>query len=231
MTGRDLSGSVARILAGVIVGGLAVALLLGLLMTLAGPAHASGAVAIPERSALYRHRVEQAATRVWGVGASPARLAAQLHQESAWRVGAVSSVGAQGMAQFMPATARWMGELFREELGTFDPWNPQQAILAAALYDKWLLDRVQRIGHTPLHECSRWAFALRGYNGGELWLLRERAMTVVARQDANNWLHVERHRARGPSAHRENTHYPRRILLTLEPAYIAAGWPGRAVCT
>jgi hypothetical protein len=226
-------GSAARILAGVIVGGLAVALLLGLLMTLAAPAHASSGarVAIPERSALYRHRVEQAATRVWGAEASAARLAAQLHQESAWRETARSPVGAQGMAQFMPATARWMGELFRAELGAFDPWNPQQAILAAALYDRWLLDRVQRIGHTPLGDCSRWAFALRGYNGGELWLLRERAMTIVARQDANNWLHVEQHRARGPAAHRENTHYPRRILLTLEPAYIAAGWPGRAVCT
>ncbi|MFZ5538149.1 MAG: transglycosylase SLT domain-containing protein [Pseudomonadota bacterium] len=194
------------------------------------PACAADGVRIPAASALYRHRVEQAAARAWGVEASPARLAAQLHQESSWRADARSHVGAQGIAQFMPATARWMAEQFREELGSFDPWSPQQAILAAALYDKWLLDRVQPIGWSPLTDCSRWNFALRGYNGGETWLLRERGLTVAGRGDANDWRSVERFRARSPQAHRENTAYPRRILLVLEPAYIAAGWPGRAVC-
>ncbi len=28
----------------------------------------------------------------------------------------------------------------------------------------------------------------------------------------------------------ENTGYPRRILLRWEPIYLAAHWPGRAVC-
>jgi soluble lytic murein transglycosylase-like protein len=190
----------------------------------------ASAVHIPAASALYRHRVEQAAARAWGVDASPARLAAQLHQESAWRIKARSHVGASGIAQFMPATARWMAEQFPDELAGFDPWNPQQAILAAAMYDKWLLDRVQPIGHTRLSECTRWNFALRGYNGGETWLLRERGLTVAGRGNANDWRSVERFRARGTATHRENTGYPRRILLTLEPAYIAAGWPGTAVC-
>ena len=187
-------------------------------------------VHIPAASAVYRHRVEQAAARVWGVDASPARLAAQLHQESGWRPDARSHVGAGGIAQFMPATAQWMAQVFPTELAGFDPWNPQQAILAAALYDKWLLDRVQPIGHTPLSACTRWNFALRGYNGGESWLLRERGLTVAGRGNANDWRSVEKFRARGEAAHRENVHYPRRILLTLEPAYIAAGWSGKAVC-
>lgn len=187
-------------------------------------------VRIPAASALYRHRVEQAAARAWGVDASPARLAAQLHQESGWRPTAKSHVGAGGIAQFMPATARWMAEQFPAELAGFDPWNPQQAILAAALYDKWLLDRVQPIGHAPMSQCTRWNFALRGYNGGESWLLRERGLTVAGRGNANDWRSVERFRARGTAAHHENVGYPRRILLTLEPAYIAAGWPGKAVC-
>lgn len=198
-----------------------------------GPAQASQAgsrVAIPEASALYRHRVEQAAADVWGVDASPARLAAQIHQESAWRQGARSAVGAQGMAQFMPATAKWIAEQFPEQLGQFDPWDPRQAALAAAIYDKWLLDRVQSFGHTPLSNCSRWAFALRGYNGGESWLVRERGMALAGRANANDWRAVAAFRARSPSAHAENIRYPQRILLTLEPAYIAAGWPGTAVC-
>jgi len=187
-------------------------------------------VAIPEASALYRHRVEQVVADVFGVNGSPARLAAQLHQESTWRPGAKSPVGAQGIAQFMPATALWMAEQFVRELGAFDPWNPVQAIHAAALYDRWLYERVQPFGHTRLSECSRWAFTLRAYNGGEVWLLRERGLTLANRDNPNDWRQVERWRSRGISAHRENTAYPKRILLTLEPAYLAAGWPGEAVC-
>ena len=194
-------------------------------------AHAqTRSVHIPPASALYRHRVEQAAAQVFGVEASPARLAAQLHQESSWRADATSWVGAQGLAQFMPATAQWMGQEFRAQLPSFDPWNPQQAILAAALYDKWLLDRVQPFGWTTMNDCTRWNFVLRGYNGGEKWLWRERGLTLANKRDPNNWREVEGFRSRGPDAHRENIAYPRRILMTLEPAYIAAGWSGKAVC-
>ncbi|MGH8040344.1 MAG: transglycosylase SLT domain-containing protein [Stenotrophomonas sp.] len=200
------------------------------LFLVVAPALASSPVAIPEASALHRHRVEQVVADVWGVNGSPARLAAQLHQESGWRIKARSPVGAQGIAQFMPDTARWMAQQFSPQLGQFDPWDPVQAIHAAALYDRWLLDRVQPIGWTPLSDCSRWAFAMRGYNGGEGWLLRERGLTIAGRADANDWQQVERFRARGPGPHAENIAYPRRILLTLEPAYIAAGWPGTAVC-
>jgi len=187
-------------------------------------------VTIPEASALYRHRVEQVVADVFGVNGSPARLAAQLHQESTWRDSAKSPVGAQGIAQFMPATARWMADTFFRELGAFDPWNPVQAIHAAALYDRWLYERVQSFGHTRLSECSRWHFTLRGYNGGETWLLRERGLTLANRDNPNDWRAVARWRSRGVSAHRENAAYSRRILHTLEPAYIAAGWPGEAVC-
>jgi len=130
----------------------------------------------------------------------------------------------------MPATARWMEDHFMRELGAFDPWNPFQAIHAAALYDRWLYERVQPFGHARLSECSRWAFALRAYNGGEAWLLRERGLTLAHRDNPNDWRQVERWRSRGVAPHRENTAYPKRILLILEPAYIAAGWPGEAVC-
>jgi soluble lytic murein transglycosylase-like protein len=211
---------------------IAIAALLATVASCIAPAHAAAAerVQIPEASALYRHRVEQAVADVWGVNASPARLAAQLHQESGWRPKAASAVGAQGIAQFMPATARWIAQAFPSQLGQFDPWDPAQAIKAAAIYDKWLLDRVQQIGFQPMSECTRWNFALRGYNGGEGWLLRERGLAVAGRANANDWREVERYRARGDAAHRENINYPRRILLTLEPAYLAAGWPGTAAC-
>ncbi|KAF1692745.1 hypothetical protein CSC62_14010 [Pseudoxanthomonas jiangsuensis] len=198
----------------------------------AAPAAAaeSTAVRIAPASALYRHRVEQAASRAWGVEASSARLAAQLHQESAFRPNAKSAAGAQGMAQFMPSTARWIATVFPEELAGFDPWNAQQAIMAAALYDRWLYDRVTPWRGRPMSNCSRWAFALRGYNGGEGWLTRERRAAQAAGADPNDWNEVARYRVRAGWAHKENTAYPRRILLVLEPAYLAAGWSGARTC-
>lgn len=214
----------------ILAAGVVLAALLVLALA-ASPAQAQSRVAIPEASALYRHRVEQAVADVWGVNASPARLAAQLHQESGWRPKATSPVGAQGVAQFMPATAKWIAELFPDKLGQFDPWDAQQAILAAAIYDKWLLDRVQPLGWTRMGECTRWNFALRGYNGGEQWLLRDRGLAVANKADPNDWRSVERFRTRSVSNHQQNIDYPRRILLVLEPAYIAAGWPGTAVCS
>lgn len=192
---------------------------------------AAGAVRVAPASALYRHRVEQAVARAWGVHGSPARLAAQLHQESAFRPGARSPVGAQGIAQFMPSTAQWLAEdVYPRELAGFDPWNPQQAILAAALYDRWLYDRIRPLAGDTVDECSRWAFTLRAYNGGAGWLTRERRAAQAAGADPDDWIAVEPYRVRAVWAHRENTHYPRRILQVLEPAYVAAGWRGGVLC-
>ncbi len=187
-------------------------------------------VRVAPASALYRHRVEQAAARAWGVHGSPARLAAQLHQESGFRADARSPVGAQGIAQFMPKTATWIATVFPKDLAAFDPWNAQQAILAAALYDRWLLDRVAVYAGGTMSECSRWAFTFRAYNGGEKALNRERSLAYAAGADSNDWHQVAKFRARADWAHRENIGYPRRILLVLEPAYIAAGWPGSSPC-
>lgn len=190
----------------------------------------SASVRIPPASALYRHRVEQAVARAWGVRGSPSLLAAQLHQESTWRADARSHAGALGIAQFIPSTAAWAGEFWRAELGDFDPFNPQQAIMAAALYDKHLYDEARRIGLGPYTFCSRWAFALRAYNGGPGMLRRERMLAWNNGSNANDWLAVEPYRARAKWAHKENIGYPRRILLVLEPAYIAAGWRGGPTC-
>lgn len=200
------------------------------LAPLASAATPVGPVRIAPASALYRHRVEQAVARAWGVDGSTARLAAQLHQESGFKADAKSGVGAQGIAQFMPATAKWIATVFPADLAGFDPWNAQQAIMAAALYDRWLLDRVGNYSRRALSECSRWAFVFRAYNGGEGALNRERKLAQQAGANANDWLAVEQYRSRAEWAHRENIAYPRRILLVLEPAYVAAGWQGRVVC-
>ena len=76
-----------------------------------------GNVAVP---AAYAGTIEQAAASN-GIPAS--LLAALLYHESRFEPSAVSSAGAEGIAQFMPATAAGMG---------VDPTNPTQSIEGAA---------------------------------------------------------------------------------------------------
>lgn len=219
-----------RIICGVLLAMAGMVLLVGSSDASAAPARptvnaaAVERVQIPLASARWRHQVEQVAADLFGVDASAARLAAQIHQESAWRPKAASWAGAEGMAQFMPATGKWLAQKF-PSLGTYDPWDPEWSLRAAATYDKWLLARNQ--GSTA---CASWAFALSAYNGGEARLKRERR----AAAQPGLWFGpagAARQRARGLSFWRENRGYVRRILLVLEPAYLAAGWGGQAVCT
>jgi cell wall-associated NlpC family hydrolase len=65
---------------------------------------------------------------------TPARLAAQLYQESKFDPVAVSNKGAIGIAQFLPAT--WSAHGFDASGdGRSDPRDPDDAIPSAAVYD------------------------------------------------------------------------------------------------
>jgi len=86
-----------------------------------------------------------AAARRWNVSA--ALLAAQLYAESGFNPAAVSPAGAQGIAQFMPGTAR--------SLGLDDPFDAAQAIDAQG---RLMRDLLRRFGSVPL--------ALAAYNAG-----------------------------------------------------------------
>jgi soluble lytic murein transglycosylase-like protein len=74
-------------------------------------------------------------------------LAAQIYAESGFNPFAVSSAGAQGIAQFMPATARGVG--------LDDPFDAVRAIDAQA---HLMRDLLRRFGAVPL--------ALAAYNAG-----------------------------------------------------------------
>ena len=195
-------------------------------LAVAGQAQTASAatVRVPTASATYRLQVERASAEYFGLSASPARLAAQLHQESGWRDDAQSAY-AIGLAQFTPATAQWLPEVC-PELGEFDPWDAAQSIRAAACYDAWLLNQM-----TGASACDRWAFALSAYNGGAGWVRRDRRRASASGADQHRWFgHVEAHSARASWAFAENRAYVRRILLVLEPAYVLDGWSGEAVC-
>jgi cell wall-associated NlpC family hydrolase len=86
-------------------------------------------------------------------------LAAQLWQESGFNAKAVSPVGAQGIAQFMPGT--WSGS-GRDENGNgiASPWEPEDAIPAAARYDCGIAKAVAKVSGDPA------GLMLAGYNAG-----------------------------------------------------------------
>lgn len=84
-----------------------------------------------------------------GTSVSPAFILAVIGVESAGKADALSSAGAQGLMQLIPATA--------ERFGVKDPTDPQQNINGGTQYLAWLLNEFKG---DPL-------LALAAYNAGE----------------------------------------------------------------
>lgn len=82
-------------------------------------------------------------------GVSAGLIKAVMHTESGFNIHARSPVGAQGLMQLMPATAR--------RFNVSNAYDPHQNIMAGARYLAWLIKRFK--GNTDL--------ALAGYNAGE----------------------------------------------------------------
>lgn len=94
----------------------------------------------------FDHIIRQAASTH---GVSEGLIKAVMHTESGFNTNARSPVGAQGLMQLMPATAR--------RFNVSNAYDPHQNIMAGAKYLAWLLERFN--GNTSL--------ALAGYNAGE----------------------------------------------------------------
>ncbi|MGP9688876.1 lytic transglycosylase domain-containing protein [Psychrobacter sp. AOP22-C1-C5] len=82
-------------------------------------------------------------------GVDPGLMKAMMHTESAFNPNARSPVGAQGLMQLMPATAR--------RFNVSNPWNPADNIEGSAKYIAWLM---RRFNNNIEH-------AVAGYNAGE----------------------------------------------------------------
>jgi soluble lytic murein transglycosylase-like protein len=197
-------------------------LLIGVLLGIACTLWWAGAAAqVPPAAEAYRRDLVRASQDVWGMDAPVSLLAAQLHAESAWRPDAVSPVGAQGLAQFMRATAADVARRYGG--GPPNPFDPRWAMAAQSRYLRELHGAIAGAANPS----ERMAFALAGYNGGARHVQRRRALSATPERCFNASCDINP----GITAanQRENRVYPRRIILELMPRYHAAGWGGPAL--
>lgn len=177
---------------------------------------------IPPNAVKYRGDLTRIAHAEWGLDAPIPLFAAQIQQESAWRPEAVSKVGAQGMAQFMPATSTWLCQQNGTPANQCLPQNPIWAMRALVQYDQWLYARVW-----GLNDYDRMWATLRAYNGGLGWWQREALLTPAKRLATREEIDAmcgkyKRH----PMHCKENLNYPRRIMNIYQPRF--SGW-GRII--
>ena len=191
-----------------------------ILLCLLSGCHPFFAASIQVEARQYQRELTRNARAVWGLNAPVSTFAAQIHQESQWNARARSPVGAQGLAQFMPATASWIAGIYPEQLKDHQPYNPSWSMRALVQYNRW---HWQRITGTA-SDCDRMAFALSAYNGGLGHWQREAANARPAADRAAIDAACGSAR-RSPIFCPENLGYPQRILRVIQPRYLQWG-PG-----
>jgi soluble lytic murein transglycosylase-like protein len=112
------------------------------------------AIPAPDLNAMIKNAAETS-------GVSPHLIREVARQESAFRPCAVSSQGAQGLMQLMPAT--------QATLGVGDPFDARESLSAGARLLKQLLDRYQ----------GDLALALSAYNAGPARVDQSMAIPLI----------------------------------------------------
>jgi membrane-bound lytic murein transglycosylase F len=102
-------------------------------------------------------------------------IAAQIYQESRFDPTAVSSAGARGLMQIMPATA--------SDLGLSNPEAPEASIHAGIKYLDYLRDRFE----ADVPQSERLWMALAAYNIGFERVKRARGLATSLGLNANRW--------------------------------------------
>ena len=122
------------------------------------------------------------AEKVWP-GTDWRLIKCQIRQESAFNSKAVSSCGAVGLMQIMPATGQYLG-VSREKL-----FDPETNLKTGIAYLKQQYDRFPEIPDCP----ERLKFALASYNGGRGYI--NRSIALARKEDApwQTWEGVKRH--------------------------------------
>ncbi|KOE31366.1 lytic transglycosylase [Aggregatibacter actinomycetemcomitans D17P-3] len=179
------------------------------------------ALATPAKAEQYQRTLTRESYAVWGLNAPIPVFAAQIHQESQWKTTALSPVGAQGLAQFMPKTADWISTQY-PELADNQPYNPDWALRALVHYNRFNYERI-----AARTECDRMAFMLSAYNGGLGWVQKDKRKARSQGLDPlTYWQSVELvNSGRSRANFAENRGYPQRIIYRWQPLYINWGIP------
>jgi len=172
---------------------------------------------VPLKAKVHQNTLTRIARASFGLDAPVPALAAQLQQESGWNSNAVSPVGAEGMAQFMPATAAWWCALNQLSPVDCQPTNPIWALRALVGYDYWLYQRV-----AGQSEFDRLWATFRSYNGGLGHWQKEAALVRPSLTRAD--IDAACGRASRAKVHcTENLDYPDRILNRLQRRFSSWG--------
>lgn len=195
-------------------------LLIALALTIAVATSPRPRLHIPANAAAYRARVVKEAHVKGGLAAPVAMFAGQLSQESQFNPNAHSGVGAQGLAQFMPASADFIANLYPKDLRPGAPYDADWSIRALVYYDYWIYQRVPKFQAGP----ERWGAALSSYNAGLGWVLKDQKATTGC--DATLWFGCVENTpdVRSASNRQQSKQYPEKIIHQWEPLYVTAGW-------
>lgn len=170
--------------------------------------------------------LEQAICRLIETGARRHQLPVHfftrlIWAESRFRIRAVSPAGAQGVAQFMPGTAR--------ERGLADPFDPEQAIAASA---SLLADLNRQFGNLGLAAAAYNAGPTRVQNfldgRGGLPLETQSYVFQITARTAEDWAEERRRAAPPPGEMQDQPPHPCLMVTALlrRPGELLAGVEG-----
>jgi hypothetical protein len=179
---------------------------------------------LPAYAEQHRRDLVRAAHAVHGLDAPIASLAAQVMVESAFRPGAVSWAGAQGLGQFMPATAAGMARQY-PELRPVNAFDPRWSLHATTLL---MRDLTRQFAPVAANACEARCYAATAFNGGPRLTQRRIDASPAPSRCFGVTSRIAPPGIR-PSAQEENARYPVAVLLRWEPRFVEAGW-GRGVC-
>lgn len=129
--------------------------------------------------------------------------------ESEFNPKAVSPMGAMGLGQLMPETARELGLSLNAEKGVGAVWDPESNLDAAARYLKWLHGTFTGKG---IGDREAWRFSAAAYNAGIGNI--SKAMDRVTQGEPMEWDRVAAHLPRVTGrASEETLNYLARLRL------------------
>lgn len=147
----------------------------------------------------------QAATAEHLAGVDWRLIKAQLFAESSLNPDAMSRSGAQGIAQFMPATWSEVAHDMRLDV-TANPFDPAVAIPACCFYMKQLYDKWT----APRPDADRYALTLSSYNAGFGNLIE--AQKIANGANAYYAIVAQLHHLTGDQNSAETLNYVKRIF-------------------